>query len=515
MDITDGIVCVTKLTELPWRLDYTIENTTAHAYEVDLDFAGSSNLVVVREDSLVFRGSLRPYARVTTAIVRVHPAERCAVCVNYYVRRIEEAAVDSLDDSALDQAGTATDDACIDAFFHDPTFPPTPTCLGELGGAPATKRLVPTLTWTHLSSLYPSSWTIFPRSPTIPTSTLCGGDPTLVSADTRSALQFIGSRPSFLTALFSQTNGVNGHDHRYVVCLHHDGKPVRVTVDGYVPCFGQTGGPVLMKCISGHLWPLLLHKALAKLYGGYVPMFQVSALQLLEDIFGYPSVDVCAVGARATTIAAVANLLRQGHLVGVTVSASSGSRHGLLVNANPSTGLTIRSYPADQALRSDIITTVALQDIPSALRAWWCFPQLSRPQQVVRRCFVVDATACTSASAAMFAWSIPSPCTVMVSATYDQHVHDAGISILHVSPSNHLTPVKATSTKQGIRARSCSVRLLDGMFVHTVMGRLCCRWNRASTSWRSSQYGGRHWNRQHEIAWTECLTCWMRTWTIG
>ncbi|RQM29002.1 hypothetical protein B5M09_008555 [Aphanomyces astaci] len=288
MELVDGVMCTTTLTESPWQLEYAIDNMTGHEYDVELDFAGSSNLAVAGSATLSFRATLRPYAIVIATVARVRPLERCAVCINYHVHRTEgKEARPSPDESHLVE---------LTGTFVDPSFPPTQACLGDISSVPSMRSILPTLTWAHVSSIlhFPSAHpsVLPPSTARLSSSSLCGGDPAFVSIDMKCALQIVGDRMGILTRLFPHTvprHGLDTHE-RFAVLLHRHGQPITVEIDGFVPCISHGGGPVVMKCrrTMQCVWPMLVHKALAKLYGGYSHLCQVSTMQLLHDMVGYP-----------------------------------------------------------------------------------------------------------------------------------------------------------------------------------------------------------------------------------
>ncbi|ETV66076.1 hypothetical protein, variant 2 [Aphanomyces astaci] len=438
MELVDGVMCTTTLTESPWQLEYAIDNMTGHEYDVELDFAGSSNLAVAGSATLSFRATLRPYAIVIATVARVRPLERCAVCINYHVHRTEgKEARPSPDESHLVE---------LTGTFVDPSFPPTQACLGDISSVPSMRSILPTLTWAHVSSIlhFPSAHpsVLPPSTARLSSSSLCGGDPAFVSIDMKCALQIVGDRMGILTRLFPHTvprHGLDTHE-RFAVLLHRHGQPITVEIDGFVPCISHGGGPVVMKCrrTMQCVWPMLVHKALAKLYGGYSHLCQVSTMQLLHDMVGYPSVKVTCNPANLHSI--VQPMVHRGHLVGVTFPSASSSRHGIMFVSGDDRAITLRHYPSDA--RTQLVENSAnccfahRHDDVGAINACWYFPMY--PQRLVRRVFVQDAAACASAAAAMFILSIPSPASVMISLTYAHQVTDMGMSLLTMEPTNQI-----------------------------------------------------------------------------
>lgn len=101
-----------------------------------------------------------------------------------------------------------------------------------------------------------------------------------------SAMSALAKYPALITRLFN-TKEVNEQG-LYSINLCHGGVFQEVIIDDFVPCAGNKIKFARYK--SGVLWPLLLEKAFAKLYGAY---WQVggggNAVQALKDMTGAPT----------------------------------------------------------------------------------------------------------------------------------------------------------------------------------------------------------------------------------
>jgi len=79
----------------------------------------------------------------------------------------------------------------------------------------------------------------------------------------------LAERPSLLERLFITKIYNNSGLYELQLCLN--GQWTRVIVDDYFPCY-PNGKPIFSKSNDNQLWLLLLEKALAKVYGGYMKL---------------------------------------------------------------------------------------------------------------------------------------------------------------------------------------------------------------------------------------------------
>ena len=57
--------------------------------------------------------------------------------------------------------------------------------------------------------------------------------------------------------------------HLYAFDLMIDGTFVRIAIDSYVPVYGVTNEPLFAKAFKGSIFPCIIEKLLAKVYGDY------------------------------------------------------------------------------------------------------------------------------------------------------------------------------------------------------------------------------------------------------
>ena len=65
------------------------------------------------------------------------------------------------------------------------------------------------------------------------------------------------------------------------------GEWIPVTVDDHVPCFYK-GLPMFTRCSTSEIWPFLIEKAYAKLFGTYSALSNGDAAKALFDLTGMP-----------------------------------------------------------------------------------------------------------------------------------------------------------------------------------------------------------------------------------
>ncbi|KAF0693669.1 hypothetical protein As57867_015334, partial [Aphanomyces stellatus] len=320
-EIFAGVYCLTNATESPWQVSYAIDNSTRDAYDVVLDFTGSTNVVVQATNTLQTTLHVGSYARASAEVVRVSAWNRCAICFNYSSNRVNEVpgtSGDDMDHTTRTQETLYTIDLDHQIHYVDASFPPQRSSLG-----PTYMKVLP-LVWKHYTAEYERPFPLLRSDGAA--STLIGGDDLFVSLDMKCALRILAERPDILSNLFFTHKGY------HKVSLHRQGQPIRVLVDGYIPCL-VGGCPVLMKCLEGAAWPLLLQKAYSKLHGGYSQVLSIPVSQILEECFGYPRIEFGRIpGGDGLELAHRMRVVLQfGHMVYVTLNINNKSTHDTVV----------------------------------------------------------------------------------------------------------------------------------------------------------------------------------------
>lgn len=67
--------------------------------------------------------------------------------------------------------------------------------------------------------------------------------------------------------------------------------PKTVTTDGYLPFIKQTAHPLFI-ADKKEGWPMLLQKAMAKIYGSYKKLKSVETKELIENMTGWPVITI-------------------------------------------------------------------------------------------------------------------------------------------------------------------------------------------------------------------------------
>jgi hypothetical protein len=65
------------------------------------------------------------------------------------------------------------------------------------------------------------------------------------------------------------------------------GEWVPITIDDYIPCFYKSV-PMFTRCSTNEIWPFLIEKAYAKLFGNYSALTNGDAAKALFDLTGMP-----------------------------------------------------------------------------------------------------------------------------------------------------------------------------------------------------------------------------------
>ncbi|CBH10707.1 cysteine peptidase, Clan CA, family C2, putative [Trypanosoma brucei gambiense DAL972] len=103
-----------------------------------------------------------------------------------------------------------------------------------------------------------------------------------------SALSLLATDEERVKAMFASTTPAEKQTGAYRVLLNKDGWWKNILVDDFLPTVG--GVPCYARCIddSGELWPSLLQKAYAKLYGSYASITGGDTLLALQNFTGAP-----------------------------------------------------------------------------------------------------------------------------------------------------------------------------------------------------------------------------------
>ncbi|KAF0716737.1 hypothetical protein As57867_002683, partial [Aphanomyces stellatus] len=244
------------------------------------------------------------------------------------------------------------------------------------------------------------------------------------------------------------------------VSLHRQGQPIRVLVDGYIPCF-VGGGPVLMKCLEGAAWPLLLQKAYAKLHGGYSQVLSIPVSQILEECFGYPRIEFGRIpGGDGLELAHRMRVVLQfGHMVYVTLNINNKSTHDTVVlrvdvdASNLPTAVVVRDMDGRQMITFSFAEFLANLDQASYI------PLMPNADVLVRRFYVLDSLACESASAATFALSVADAATIIIGFTFENKATEIGFAILRVMDNYRLHEISSVQRRH--KSSCCDLVRLD------------------------------------------------------
>ena len=102
----------------------------------------------------------------------------------------------------------------------------------------------------------------------------------------------LASRPSLLEKIFSSSNSSLNPSGVYSLHLCVSGHWTPVILDDFLPCFAESGEPAYMGigATTGAIWPALLEKALAKVFGSYSALSRALSpsavsLELIDALF--------------------------------------------------------------------------------------------------------------------------------------------------------------------------------------------------------------------------------------
>ena len=74
---------------------------------------------------------------------------------------------------------------------------------------------------------------------------------------------------------------------QYRIYINNKGIPTLIIIDDYFPCLKGTRLPLFVKCPHNNIWPMIIEKAFAKIYGSYYNLQKISTQEILEMLLFY------------------------------------------------------------------------------------------------------------------------------------------------------------------------------------------------------------------------------------
>ena len=103
-----------------------------------------------------------------------------------------------------------------------------------------------------------------------------------MSSGVANAMALVASRPALIDRIFV------GVEHAsvgmYAVRICKNGDWTVIVIDDLIPCL--EGKPLFITSTTAEVWPMLLHKAFAKLHGGYDGLQECHTEAVLMDLTG-------------------------------------------------------------------------------------------------------------------------------------------------------------------------------------------------------------------------------------
>lgn len=325
-------------------LQYIAENLNFDVVTFQVNFSESTNIKLIRPaepgststlrratKSLVFDCKLRPFERRTLAYVTKKEKKRAHVRVHYVLKAVVAPSVDAIAEAkekversillhirhsdgvfnlvnkwkaVPSQPRLHIAQVCdeINRFFRlggdvfvDATFPPLASSLCDCKSPfklPEADSAIYTLsTWEHLHSISDSSWTFVTQPHELSTKVTftCG----LPAQDSfLSALTLIAPHcEMWLHRWFPTLNTFSQLENMVAVPVTLCSRGLtwqHLLVDLFFPSFPLGCGLMTSRNVHGELYPLLLHKAYAKLKGSYRAVAGIPTMKILQELTGSP-----------------------------------------------------------------------------------------------------------------------------------------------------------------------------------------------------------------------------------
>ena len=74
---------------------------------------------------------------------------------------------------------------------------------------------------------------------------------------------------------------------QFSIAINYKGTPTLIIIDDYFPCLKGTRFPLFAKSPSNNIWPMIIEKAFAKIYGSYFNLQKISCQEILEMLIIY------------------------------------------------------------------------------------------------------------------------------------------------------------------------------------------------------------------------------------
>ena len=74
---------------------------------------------------------------------------------------------------------------------------------------------------------------------------------------------------------------------QYRILINNKGIPTLVIIDDYFPCLKGTRFPLFVKSPHNNIWPMIIEKVFAKIYGSYYNLQKISTQEILEMLLFY------------------------------------------------------------------------------------------------------------------------------------------------------------------------------------------------------------------------------------
>lgn len=75
---------------------------------------------------------------------------------------------------------------------------------------------------------------------------------------------------------------------QYIIILNINNTPTEILIDDYIPCLRGTRCPLFCRSPPNNIWPMLIEKCLAKVYGSYYNLQSASVVDIIRKLLPLP-----------------------------------------------------------------------------------------------------------------------------------------------------------------------------------------------------------------------------------
>ena len=176
--------------------------------------------------------------------------------------------------------------------FIDCYFPPSNLSIIS----PSSKKTIEIeeneIYWLRLNEIFQGNYKIFEqenKNSTIKQKMSQANQGWMENSSVISSLICLCQEFSIIKNVFVTTTSISPEEiGQYQLLFYINSTPTLVIIDDYFPCLKGTRIPLFARCDSNNIWPMLIEKGLAKIYGSYYDLQNATVSEIIKLIANVP-----------------------------------------------------------------------------------------------------------------------------------------------------------------------------------------------------------------------------------